>query len=88
MTEDGKPFCCKLYGPKIELTGDAAEAWIAYHRLLGLSVPLGMGGGYSVNFDLVKEFDLDVQNWDFFWKVIEIIHIKVLDSVLSKGRKK
>jgi len=46
-----------------------------------------MGGGYIVNFELVKEFDLDVKDWDFFWRVMEIIHTKILDSVMSKGKR-
>ena len=69
--------------PPIMFDGDVAHAWTAYNRLLGLCSVSGMGG-YTIDFDMVKQFDLDVENWDFFWRVMEIIHTKYQAHLMRK----
>jgi len=43
--------------------------------------------GIDVDFRLIDNFDLNVENWDFFWKVIELIHIKTIDYYMPKKKR-
>lgn len=78
--DQGRPFCCKVYGPVIKLEGDVEIAWIIYHRLLALA-SISMFGGFDVNMNLVEGFEeyKQVVDREFFWRIMAVIHSKTVD---------
>lgn len=87
MTEDGKPFCCKLLGAKITFTGDVATAWEVYQKLLSFST-ISDFGSIHINFDLINNIPIEVDDQVLFWEALEIIHLRMSSHLAHRMKSK
>jgi len=81
------PYCCKLYGEQIKFTGDIAVAWEVYQKLLSFS-SVSDFGSITINFDLLNNIPIELDDPVFFWEVLEIIHLKTVNHIAQKMRSK